>query len=168
VEAGVAGVEVIAGVGGGGEDGGVGGVAGGFVEIDDSVEESGGADPLVDGLADGVAGGGGVAAAHVGGEGGSDDFEVVGVGAGDELGEAGDEVVGGDDVVGLGGVVGVADVVDAFEEDDVLYAGGGKDVGVEAGEGVGSPAVVEDAIAAYALVDDGQIAGGGVGVETGG
>jgi len=67
VEAGVAWVEVVAGVGGGGEDGGVGGVAGGFVEVDDTVEERGGADPLVDGVADSVADGGGVAGAHVGG-----------------------------------------------------------------------------------------------------
>ena len=84
------------------------------------------------------------------------------------MGEAGDEVVGGDDVIGLGGVVGVADVVDAFEEDDVLYAGGGEDVAVEAGEGVGTPAVVEDAIASYSLIDDSEVAGGGVGLEAGG
>jgi len=55
------------------------------------------------------------------------------VGSGDELGEAGDEVVCGDDVVLLLGVVGVADVVNAFEQDDVLDAGGGEDVGIEAG-----------------------------------
>ncbi len=68
---------------------------------------------------------------------------------------------------GLVGAVGVADVVDAFEEDDVLDAGGGEDVAVEAGEGVGAVAVVEDAIAADALVDDAEVAGGGVGVEDG-
>ena len=39
---------------------------------------------------------------------------------------------------------------------------------VEAGEGVGAPAVVEDAIAADAFVDDGEVAGGGVGVEADG
>ena len=168
MEAGVAWVEVVAGVYGGTEDGGVGGVAGSFVEIDKAVEEGGGSDPLVDGFADLVAGGAGVAGAHVGGDGGADDFEAVGVGPGDELGEAGDEVVGGDDVVGAGGIVGVADVVDGFEEDDVFDAGGGEDVGVKAGESAGAPAVVEDAIAADAFVDDGEVAGGGVVVEADG
>ena len=39
---------------------------------------------------------------------------------------------------------------------------------VEAGEGVGAPAVVEDAIAADAFVDDGEVGGGGIGMEAGG
>ena len=116
----------------------MGRVAGGFVEVDDAVEFGGGADPLVEGLADGFTGGGGVAGADVGGEGGAEDLDAVGVGAAGELGEAGDEIVGGDDVVGLGGVVGVADVVDAFEEDEVFDAGLGEDVAVEAGERVGA------------------------------
>src|SRR5579871_271304 len=55
--AGVAGVEVVAGVGCGGEDGWVRGVLRGFVEVDEAVELVGGADPLVDGLAHGFAGG---------------------------------------------------------------------------------------------------------------
>ena len=82
MEAGVAWVEVVAGVYGGTEDGGVGGVAGSFVEIDKAVEEGGGSDPLVDGFADLVARGAGVTAAHIGGDGGADDLEAMGVGLG--------------------------------------------------------------------------------------
>ena len=82
----------------------------------------------------------------------------MGVGAGGELAEAGDEVVGGDDVVGLGGVGGVADVVDAFHDDEVLDAGLGEDVAVEAGEGGGAGGVVEDAVAADAFVEDAEVA----------
>ncbi len=96
-----------------------------------------------------------VAGAGVGGQGGADDLDAVGVGAFGELGEAGDEVVGGDDVVGLFGVKGVADVVDAFEDDEVADGGLGEDVGVEACEGGGAGAVVEDAVAADAVVEDG-------------
>ncbi len=84
--AGVAGVEVVAGVGGGGEGGGVGGVAGGLIEVDEAVEVRGGANPVVEGLADGVAGGRGVAAAEVGREGGAEDLDAVGVGTAGELG----------------------------------------------------------------------------------
>jgi len=155
VETGVAWVEMVAAVYCGGEDGGVDGVAGGFVEVDDTVKDGVGADPLVNGLADGFAGGAGVSGSGVGRDGGSEDLETVGVSSGGELCEASDEICGGDDIARAGGIVGVANVVDAFEEDNVLYSGGGEDVGVETGEGVGSPAVVEDAVAADSFVDDG-------------
>lgn len=81
------------------------------------------------------------------------------------MGDAGDEVGGGDDVVGFGGVVGVAYVVDAFQDDYVFDAGGLEDFVIEAREGVGTPAFVEDAVAADAHVDDAEVGGGGVGVE---
>ncbi len=166
--AGVGGVEVVAAVVGGEEGVGVGGVGGGVVEVDDAVEDFAGADEGVDGLAGGFAGGGHVAGAGVGGEGGADDLDAVGVGAFDELGEAGDEVVGGDDVVGLSGVEGVADVVDAFKDDEVADGGLGEDVGVEAREGGGAGAIVEDAVAADADVEDAEVGGGFVAVEAAG
>ncbi len=84
--AGVAGVEVVAGVVEDEEHAGVGGVSGDFVEVDDAVELVGGADPLVDGLAHGFAGGGLVFCADEGREGGSVDLDAVGVGSDGELG----------------------------------------------------------------------------------
>ena len=95
-------MEVVAGVVEREEHAGVGGVGGDFVEVDDAVELVGGADPLVDGLAHLFAGGGLVFRSDEGCEGGAVDLDAVGVGAGGELAEAGDEVVGGDDVVGFG------------------------------------------------------------------
>ena len=147
-------VKMIAGVCGGGEDGGIGVVSRGFVEVDEAVELAGGPDPLIDSLAHNFTGGGGIFGSDVGGEGSSVDLDAVGVGAGGELAEADDQVFGGDDVVRLDGVLGVADVVDAFEDDEVLDAGLGEDVAVEAGECVGAGVVVQNAVAANALVED--------------
>ncbi len=166
--AGVAGVEVVAGVVEREEHAGMGGVRGDFVEVDDAVELVGGADPLVDGLAHLFTGGGVVFGSDVGREGCAVDLDAVGVGAGGELAEAGDEVVGGDDVVGFGGIGGVADVVDAFEDDEVLDAGLGEDVAVEAGEGGGAGGVVQDAVAADAFVEDAEVGGLLVGLEAAG
>ena len=90
------------------------------------------------------------------------------VGAGGELGEACDEVVRGDDVVGFVGVGGVADVVDALHDDEVLDAGLGDDVAVEAGEGGGAGGVVENAVSAYALVEHAEMCGLLVGLEAAG
>ena len=45
----------------------------------------------------------------------------------------------------------MADVVDAFHDDEVLDAGLGEDVAVEAGEGGGAGGVVEDPVAADAF-----------------
>ncbi len=150
--AGVAGVEVVAGVVERKEYAGVCGVGGHFVEVDDAVELVGGANPFVDGPAHLLAGGGLVFCSDEGCEGCAVDLDAVSVGAGCELAEACDEVVGGDDVVGFGGVGGVADVVDAFHDDEVFDAGLGDDVAVEAGEGGGTGGVVEDAVASNALV----------------
>ena len=92
----------------------------------------------------------------------------MGVGALDELGVAGDEVFGRDDVVGFVGVGGVADVVDAFEDDDVADAGLGDDIAIEAGEGGWAGDVVEDAVAADALVENAKAGGLFVGLEAAG
>ena len=129
---------------------------------------AGGANPLVDGFAHRFSCGRGVAGADVGGEGGAEDLDAVGVGAGDELAEAGDEVFGGDGIVGMGGARGVADVVDAFEDDEVLDASLGEDVAVEAGEGAGAGLVVQDAVAADAFVEDAELCGLLVGLEAAG
>ena len=146
----------------------MGGIRGDFVEVDDAVELIGGADPLVDGLAHLLAGGGLIFCADEGCEGGSEDFDAVGMSAGGELAEAGDEFFGGNDVVGFGGIGGVADVVDAFHDNEVLDAGLGEDVAVEAGEGGGAGGVVEDTVAADALVEDAEIFCLLVGLEAGG
>jgi len=92
---------VVAAIVGGEEMVGVGGVADYGVEIDDRVEVVGGADPGVDGLAVGFAEGAGVVVvgAEVGGDGGSVDAEVVGVGSGDDL------LVGGEDSLDECGVL---------------------------------------------------------------
>ena len=161
-------VEVVTGVGCGREDSGVGGVLGGFVEVDEAIELGGGADPLVDGLAHGFSCWGGVFGADVGGEGGCVDLDAVGVGASGELAEADDEVFRGDDIVGLDGVLCVADVVDAFEQDEVFDASLGDDVAVEASKGAGAGGVVQDAVAADALVEDGEVGGVLVGLEAAG
>ena len=164
----IAGVEMVAGVVEREEHAGVGGVGGDFVEVDDAVELIGGADPFVDSLAHLLAGGGLVFCADEGCERCADDLDAVSVGAGGELAEAGDEVVGGDDVVGLGWVGGVADIVDAFHDDEVFDASLRKDVTVEAGQGGGAGDVVEDAVAADALVEDAEIGGLLVGLEAAG
>ena len=62
----------------------------------------------------------------------------------------------------------MADVVDAFEDDEVLDAGLGEDVAVEAGERVGPVAVVEDAVAADAFVEDAEVGGLLVGLQAAG
>ena len=89
----------------------------------------------------------------------------MGVGAGGELAEAGDEVFGGDHVVGLVGVGGVADVVDAFHDDEVLDAGLGEDVAIEPGECGWAGGVVEEAVAADAFIEDGEVGGLLVGLK---
>ena len=146
----------------------MGGIRGDFVEVDDAVELIGGADPLVDGLAHLLAGGGLIFGTDEGREGGAEDLDAVGMSAGGELAEAGDEFFGGNDVVGFGGIGGVADVVDALHDDEVLDAGLGQDVAVEAGEGGGAGVVVENAVAADALVEDAEICGLLVGLEAAG
>lgn len=164
----VAGMEMVAGVVERQEHAGVGGVGGGLVEVDDAVELIGGANPLIDGLAYGFAAGGLIFCTDEGSEGCSDDLDAVGVGAGGELAEADDEVLGGDDVVWRSGVGGVADVVDALKDDDVFDAGLGDYVAIEACEGVGAGDVVEDAIAADALVEYAEFVGLLVGLEAAG
>ena len=156
---------MIAGVCGGGEYGGIGVVSRGFVEVDEAVELAGGPDPLIDRLAHSFAGGGGIFGSDVGGEGSSVDLDAVGVGAGGELAESDDEVFGGDDVVGVDWVGGVTDVVDAFKDDEILDAGLGEDVTVEAGEGIGAGDIVQDAVAADTLVEDAEVGGLLVGLK---
>ncbi len=161
---------MVAAVVGGEQLVGVLGVADYGVEIDDGVEVAGGANPVVDGLAVGFAQGAGVivVGADVGGDRRAVDAQAVGVGAGDQL------LIGGEDASDLGGVVGgrdfgeageSAEIVDAFEDDDPLHGGGGEDIAIEAGEGVGTEAVGEQVIAADALVGDSDVAGCGRGLQ---
>lgn len=161
-------MEVVAGVVQWQEHSRVGWVGGDFVEVDDAVKLGGGADPLVDGLTHGFAFGGLVFGSDKGGEGCADDLDAVGVGAFGELAEAGDDIRGGDDIVGRFGVGSVADVVDALHDDEVFDAGLGDDVAVEAGERARAGGVVEDAVAADAFVEDGEVCGLLVGLEAAG
>ncbi len=139
---------MVATVIGGEEAVGLLGVANDGVEIDNGVEVAGGADPLINSYAVGFAERAGVVVirAGVGSDGGSDDAEGVGVGAGDNL------RVGGENALDEGGVPGrgdfgeageAADVVDAFKNDEPADAGGGEDIAIEAGEDVGAEAVGE-------------------------
>ena len=96
----------------------------------------------------------------VGGEGGEVDLDAMVVSSGDELNVGLDEVFEGGVVSGCCGgvaVFGVADVVDAFEEDEVADAGQGDAVVVEARESAGAGAEMEEAVAADAFVDDGDM-----------
>lgn len=122
---------------------GVGRVAGDLVEVDDGVEAAGGADPGVDGLAVGFAGGVGmvVIGAGEGQNGGANDADAGGVGAKDNL------LVCGGDVLHECGVLGgrrgfrpgeSTDVVDAFENDNGANSGLGENVAIEAGERIGA------------------------------
>ena len=164
----IAGVQVVTGVVEDEEHAGMRGVGGDLVEVDDAVELVGGADPFVDGLSNLFACRGLVFRPDVGSEGGSVDLNAVSVGAGGELSQADDEVFGGDDVVGLVEVGGVADVVDALHDDQVLDAGLGEDVAVEAGEGGGAGGVMEDAVAANSFVEDAEVRGLLVGLKAAG
>ena len=150
---------MVAGIDVGGVDGGFGWIAHNLVEVDDAIEDAAGADPLIDGLAHLFAGGRRVAGSNVGGERGAKNLDVVGMGAGDELGEGEDRILGGDDVAGLARLGGVADVVDAFKNDEVADAALGEHIAIEAGDCVGSGAIVEEAIAADAFVEDGKVRG---------
>ncbi len=62
----------------------------------------------------------------------------------------------------------MADVVDAFENDEVFDAGLGEHIAVEAGERAGAGVVVEDAVAADALVEDAESGGLVVGLQAAG
>ena len=62
----------------------------------------------------------------------------------------------------------MADVVDGFEDDEVLDAGLGEDVVVEAREGGGTGDIVQDAITADADVKDAEVGGLLVGGEAAG
>ena len=160
----VAGMEVVAGVVGCGESGGICRVLRGFVEVDEAVELVGGFDPVVDGLAHGFACGVGVSGSLIGREGCAVDLDAVLVCALGHLGETLDEVVGGDYIVWSGAGC-VSDVVDALEDDEVLDACLGEDVAVEACECVGAGDVVQDAVAADAFVQDGDVGGLLVGLQ---
>ena len=87
---GVPGVEMVAGIGSGIEDRGIGGIARDLIEVDDAVEDAAGADPLIDGFAHLFAGWRGVVGADIRSEGSAEDFDAVGMGARDKLGEGGD------------------------------------------------------------------------------
>lgn len=85
--AGGVGVQVVAAIFGWKHAVGVGGIADGLVEVDEAVEVAGGANPGIDGLAVGLGGRAGmvVVGSAVGGDGGADDADAVGVGADDDL-----------------------------------------------------------------------------------
>src|SRR5581483_2546279 len=85
--AGVARVEVVAGIDVGQEDGGLGGIAGDFVEVDDAIEDAAGADPLVVCFANLLAGIGGIPGADIRSQRGAEDLDAVLVSAGDQLRE---------------------------------------------------------------------------------
>ena len=145
----------------------IGGVLNDFVEVDNAIEGSGGADEGVEGLAHGFNLVGGVAE---GGEGAADYFDAVIVCAEDHLLHRADEVVGGDEREvgrsGSGGASGPVHIVDALEDEEVFDSGLGDDVAVEAGECADACAVAEDAVSGDALVDDGDFGGGGIGYES--
>jgi len=168
--AGGRGVEVVAAVEGGQHAVGLVGVARGFVKVDDGVEVPSGANPLVDGLAVGFAGGAGVVVARpgVGCDGRSDDGDAVGMGAKHDLLIGGEDTPDEQSVFGGRGLVfagETAEVVDALEDDQIADAGLGEHVAVEAGEDVGAEAVGEQVVAADALVEDAEGSGGGRGLK---
>ena len=166
--AGVFGVEVVSAVVWRCHREGMIGVAGGFVEVDGSVEDAAGENPGVDGLANLLSLVGGITGSLVRGEGGSEDLDTLLVGAGHELAEALFKILGGEVVVGSVWVVESADIVDAFEHDNVAHTGLREDVAIEAGEGVGADAGDEHAVAADPFIENRQIGRGRVVVQTDG
>ena len=150
------------------EHAGVGGVGGDFVEVDHTVKLIRSTDPFVEGLAHLFAGRGLVFGSDEWSESSADNFDAVSVGSCGELAKAGDEVLSCDDVVGLGGIGGVTNVVDALHDDEILDAGLSENVTVEAREGRGAGVVMEDAIATDAFVEDAEVCGLLVSLETAG
>ncbi len=53
----------------------------------------------------------------------------------------------------------MANVVDALQDDEVLDAGLSEDVAIEAGERIGAGSIVQNAVAADALVEDAEVCG---------
>ena len=161
----VIGVKVISVFVCGQEHGGILGILSGFFEVDDGIEGAAGSDPLIDGLPDLFSALRGVAGAHIGSESCAVNLDAVLVSAGDELGVSEDDVLRGDRAFGVAGFGDAADVVNAFEDDEVLDAVLGDDVAVQASDGVGSRAVIEEAVSADAFINDGKIRGLLVGLE---
>ena len=84
------------------------------------------------------------------------DGQAKGVHARDELLVGLDEAVA-DRLLGGGRGGRGTDVVDAFKDHDVFDPGLGEDVAVDAAEGVGAQTVMEDAVPAGCLVEDGDV-----------
>src|SRR6202012_271958 len=142
-------------------------VAQGLVEVDHAVEGVAGAAPLVDRFALGLTGGRVVGRTLERGQGGAEDLQTGGVGGGDDVPVAGDDLRGRHVGVGRGaagvGVLAEPDVVDALEHDHVAGAAAGGHVAGEAGLGVHAEAgrVVQDPVAADAFVGHGPVLPGG-------
>src|SRR6185312_1520241 len=150
---------MVSGVVRGKKHGRFGGIAGDFVEVDDGVEGSAGTDPLIHRLANLLALRRGVAGTDVGSEGCADDFDSVGMGARNQLGEGEGEVLRGDIVSGLERLGHMANVVDAFKDDDVFHSALREHVAVKTREGVWAGSIMEEAVASDAFVQHGKMRG---------
>jgi len=146
------------------------GVAGDLVEVDEGIEVTRGANPLIHGLAIRF----GCRPRMIelrsdeGENRGAYDLNAVSVGAGDELLVSGENAANVSVVFGRRDVVLAsehADIVDAFEKDEVADTCGSENIGVKTRESVGAEAIEEQSIAADALIDNGNGLRCGIGLE---
>ena len=142
---------------GGVEAVGLGGIGDEAVEVDHAVEDAACADPFIQGDAPGLMVRGVVAVALDGRDGGAEDLDAPFVGLLDDPGPYFLDTLGG----GLR-VAAAAQVVRALEEDDVLDAGMAEEVADVAALARGAETAAEDAVAAQAEVQHGEVPRGGI------
>ena len=140
----------------------------GFVEIDGSVEDATCTNPRVDGLANLLALFCGITSTLVWGDGGGEDLDTVLVRASRKLAQALFHILCCEVVVRQIWFVESADVIDTLKHDHIADAGLRDNIAIEARQGTGTYSIDEDAIAADAFVQDGEIPGGRVVVQAGG
>ena len=131
---------MVAGVDTGQEDFRIRGIAGHLVEINHPIKNPARPNPVVDGFPGLFTGRGSIAGAPVGGERRAEDFDSVGMRAGDKLGqsegERRSELGSRQCILTIARPRDRADVVDAFKNDQVADAALRQYIAVEAGERV--------------------------------
>ena len=168
--AGRIGMERIAAIISGPQPIGASGIAGGAVEIDQPVEMARPAYPGIDRLPVRFILGIGmiIIIADEGHDGGADHLDPARMGASDDL------AIGADDAGDMGLVIldtdrrlagQCAKIIDPFQQDQMGDAGLGQHIAVEPGQRIGAKPVVQQPVAADPLIDDGDVAPLGIGLQ---
>ena len=145
-------------------------ITSGAVEIDQPVEMARRAYPGIDRLPVRLILGIGmiIIIADEGHDGGAGHLDPARMGAGDDL------AIGADDAGDMGLVIRDTDgrvagqgakIIDAFQQDQMGDAGLGQHIAVEPGQRIGAKPVVQQAVAADPLIDDGDVAALGIGLQ---